>query len=571
MNIPSRESLPWSTHKITNQPPPLSDYNAFSCDAALQSALPDDLDRDLGQRLQVLGIAVGDAEWIDRGFKANENVPILKNFDRYGARRDEVEFHPAYHQFMSLGMKKGVHSVAWTQPAHGHQAHAAMQYLLTQVEPGVCCPLAMTHAAQPVLCRHLEPDDVFVTRSTIEDYDPRFIPASLKRSLTLGMAMTEKQGGSDVRANTTTATLLNHHGEGESQSGHDYLLTGHKWFCSAPMSDAFLTLAQADGGITCFLVPRFCPDGSRNRIFIQRLKQKLGNRSNASSEIEYADTWARRLGDEGAGIGTIIDMVQNTRVDAAVAPAGMMRQALVQAIHHARYRKAFGQTLVQQPLMRNVLVDLAIESEAATLLAMRVATAFDRASQDETERNLARLAPIIAKYWINKQAPQFIYEAMECLGGAGYIEESILPRLYREAPVNSIWEGSGNVICLDLLRVLERSPASLEAYDTVMSPVLTEHPLLQSRHERLHQELVRSRREPTLARRCLESMALLLQASLLRERAPDAVFELFVASRLDEQRSRCYGALDDIVSAKAILDRAWPAQPSSFNASSRKA
>ena len=379
MNIHPR---PWTTHKVTNQPSSLCDYNAFTRDTALQASLPADLGTLLSQRLLELGAAVGDQEWIDQGFKANQSPPVLKSFDRFGHRIDEVEFHPAYHQLMGLGMGLGIHSTAWTQPIHGHVARAAMQYLLTQLEPGVCCPLAMTHAAHPVLVKHLPPDDVFSERSKIDDYDQRFRPAKHKRSITMGMAMTEKQGGSDVRANTTQAMQ-----QCESADSVEYFLRGHKWFCSAPMSDGFLTLAQAPEGITCFLVPRFCPDGSLNRIFIQRLKNKLGNRSNASAEIEYADTWARRLGNEGEGVAAIIEMVQNTRLDAAVAPAGMMRQALVQAIHHARHRKAFGKYLIDQPLMRNVLMDLAIESEAATLLAMRVAQAVDGSAHDVAEKN----------------------------------------------------------------------------------------------------------------------------------------------------------------------------------------
>lgn len=543
---------PWTTHKVTNQPPALGDYNAFSRDTALQATLPDDLGIPLSRKLLELGAAVGDHEWIDIGFKANENPPVLKGFDRFGHRIDKVEFHPAYHQLMGLGMGLGIHSTAWTQPIHGHVARAAMQFLMTQLEPGVCCPLAMTHAAHPVLKRYLASDDVFSVRSRVDDYDQRFLPAHHKRSLTIGMAMTEKQGGSDVRANTTQARQ-----QSERANSVEYFLRGHKWFCSAPMSDGFLTLAQAPGGITCFLVPRFCPDGSRNRIFIQRLKNKLGNRSNASAEIEYADAWATRLGEEGAGVTAIIEMVQNTRLDAAVAPAGMMRQALVQSIHHARHRQVFGKYLIEQPLMRNVLVDLAIESEAATLLAMRVAHAVERSALDPAERDFARLATIIAKYWINKQAPQFIYEAMECHGGAGYIEESMMPRLYREAPVNSIWEGSGNIICLDLLRVMHRAPQCLESFNSVITPVLGEKVVLQERFNRLQRELNRCQQEPALLRRCVESMALLLQCSLLQLHAPEPVFQLFISSRFELQGSRSYGTLEDIRSARQVLERAW--------------
>ncbi|MGQ7846027.1 acyl-CoA dehydrogenase family protein [Granulosicoccus sp. 3-233] len=543
---------PWATHKVTNQPPSLIGYNAFSRDAALQASLPADLASVLRDKLQDLGGAVGDEQWIDRGFKANENPPVLNGFDRFGHRIDEVDFHPAYHQLMQLGMGLGIHSTAWTHPVHGHVARAAMQFLLTQLEPGVCCPLAMTNAAHPVLMQFLSSDDIFRTRSIVDEYDQRFMPASAKRSITIGMAMTEKQGGSDVRVNSTEARRLS-----ERADSVEYCLRGHKWFCSAPMSDGFLTLAQASGGITCFLVPRFCEDGTRNRIFIQRLKNKLGNRSNASAEIEYLDTWARRLGEEGEGVTAIIEMVQNTRLDAAVAPAGMMRQALVQAIHHARHRKAFGKLLIEQPLMRNVLTDLALESEAATLLAMRIAKAVDDAMMNSAEKAFARLATIIGKFWINKLAPQFIYEAMECHGGGGYIEESMLPRLYREAPVNSIWEGSGNVICLDLLRVIQRAPHCLETFNGVVKPVLGEKPVLRQRFDRLQQSLARCQQEPALLRCCVENMALLLQCSLLREFAPESMFDLFVDSRLEQPGSRCYGTLADIRSAGEILDRAW--------------
>ncbi|MDN5870922.1 MAG: acyl-CoA dehydrogenase family protein, partial [Nitrococcus sp.] len=464
---------------------------------------------------------------------------------------DEVHYHPAYHELMRLAVRHGVHNIAWTRQGEGgHVAHVAALYLLTQPEQGVCCPITMTHAVVPAL--RLEPAlaDFWEPKIRAREYDPRCLPASEKAGVTFGMAMTEKQGGSDVRANTTRAQAL---------GGDEYELTGHKWFCSAPMSDAFLTLAQTPAGLTCFLVPRWRPDGTRNPFFIQRLKDKLGNRANASAEIEYCNTWARRLGEEGRGVRAIIEMVHQTRLDAATAPVGMMRQAWVQALHHARHRSAFGKPLSEQPLMRYLLADLALELEAEVALVLRIARSFDHAEKDPEERLLGRVGTAVAKYWTNKRAPQFIYEAMECLGGNGYVEESILPRLYREAPVNSIWEGSGNVICLDVLRAMEREPQTIPAFLWEVESARGGHRRLDAAIVRLKQEFAKREQAEARARRITELMALTLQASLLVRHAPAVVAHAFCESRLGESAGLLYGTLAPEVGVDAILERAWGA------------
>lgn len=538
------------THEVTNQPPPLEDYNLFASDAALNEALTREGAGWAEARVAEFGAVLGQAETIRQGEQANRYKPELRVFDRFGQRIDEVEFHPAYHHMMDLCMRHGMPTIAWTaQQQGGHVAHTAMEYMAFQIEPGVCCPLTMTYAAvpalraEPALAAEWEP----LILSGI--YDPASRPARDKAGATIGMAMTEKQGGSDVRANTTRAVATGGNGE--------YSLTGHKWFCSAPMSDAFLTLAYADGGLTCFLVPRWRPDGNRNSIRIQRLKDKLGNHANASSEIEYANTWARRIGDEGHGVRTIIEMVHHTRLDTTLAAAGLMRQALIQAIHHTRHRTAFQRRLIDQPLMRNVLADLAVESEAATTLTMRVARSYDDGASDPSARAFARLAVAVAKYWINKRTPNHIFECMESLGGAGYVEESPLPRLYREGPLNSIWEGSGNVICLDVLRTMQREPEALEA-------LLHELQLAAGADRRYDAELKvmgdKLRRTDDMehrARRIVEHLALMLQAGLLLRYAPHAVADAFIASRLVLDSGHAFGTLPSGIDTAAIVDRAW--------------
>jgi putative acyl-CoA dehydrogenase len=436
-----------------------------------------------------------------------------------------------------------------------------MAYLFTQVEAGVCCPMTMTYAAIPALRVQPEIAAEWEPRLTSPRYDARAIPAEEKTGATLGMAMTEKQGGSDVRANTTTATPMSGGGV-RAGSGGEYLLRGHKWFCSAPMSDAFLTLAQAPGGLSCFLVPRWRPDGSRNPIFIQRLKDKLGNHANASSEIEYHDCWARLIGEEGRGVKTIIEMVHHTRLDTCLAPAGLMRQAVAQASHHAAHRSAFQKRLNQHPLMQNVLADLAIESEAATTLALRVARAFDESAGSEAgsenARLFARVAVAVAKYWNNKRTPNLIYEAMECLGGGGYVEDSILPRLYREAPLNSIWEGSGNVICLDVLRAMQREPASIYVLLDEMEDSRSADRRLGAAIDVLKDMLNDPKDIEYRARRITEQIAICLQGAILLKTAPPEVADAFCASRLSDDWGRSYGTLPSGLACEAIVERSRP-------------
>ncbi len=540
-------------YQVLNQPPPLEGYNAFEQDAALREAVEREGGAFARERLRIMGAGVGSAEMIKAGFLANRYRPKLRSFDRYGHRIDEVEYHPAYHDFMRLAMRSAVHSIAWTTPAGGHVAHTALAYLLCQVEPGVCCPMAMTYAVVPAL-RH-EPDlaTEWEPRILVADYDPRFIPAVQKTSVTFGMAMTEKQGGSDVRTNSTRARAL-----GASGPGAEYELHGHKWFCSAPMSDAFLTLASTDQGPSCFLVPRFRPDGSRNPFAIQRLKDKLGNHSNASAEIEYHGTWARLVGEEGRGVHTIIDMVHHTRLDCAMAAAALMRQAVAQATHHAFYREAFGRRLSDHALMYNVLADLALEAEAALALVMRVARAFDDSALDPQASAFARVAVAVAKYWLNKRAPGHVAEALECLGGAGYVEESIMPRMYREAPLNGIWEGCGNVICLDLLRSLQKEPETIGALLAEIQPTRGANRQLDAGIAQLNQ-MLRDPTEPEVrARRLVETLALTLQGALLVQHAPAAVADTFCASRLGREQGRAYGTLPAGLPFEAIIERARP-------------
>src|SRR5215468_3753305 len=421
------------THEVFNQPPPLRDYNPFDCDRALGEALErEGAGWARGRAHQIGAIAGGPA--IDWGVQANAFPPVLRTHDRYGHRIDEVEYHPAWHELMRVAVGHGLHALPWREPRPGaHVARAAMFFVLAQAEAGHGCPISMTYSgvpalrAQPELAREWEP------RLTSTQYDARFVPVTQKSGALCGMAMTEKQGGSDVRANTTRAEAL-----GTGGPGGEYAVTGHKWFCSAPMCDAFLVLAQTERGLSCFLLPRWVPDGTRKRFYIQRLKEKLGNLSNASSEVEFDGAWARMVGEDGRGVPTIIEMVNHTRLDCVIGAASGMRQAVAQATHHAAHRRAFGKRLVEQPLMQNVLADLCIESEAATTTMMRLARAYDAGANDEREHLFARLATAVTKYWVCKRWPAHAAEALECLGGNGYVEESLMPRLYREAPLNSI-------------------------------------------------------------------------------------------------------------------------------------
>ena len=469
--------------------------------------------------------------------QANENPPRLRTHDRHGNRIDEVEFHPAWHELMRVSVAHGLHGRPWRVPREGaHVARAAMMMVASQNESGHGCPISMTYSAYPALAKTPALLAEWGPRITGDTYDARGLPAAEKRGALIGMAMTEKQGGSDVRANTTRAV----------RDGEGYRLTGHKWFCSAPMSDAFLVLAQADAGLSCFLLPRWTPDGARNRLFLQRLKDKLGNRSNASSEIELDSAFATLVGEEGRGVQTILEMVNHTRLDCVIGSSAMMRRALAEAVHHARHRKAFGRLLCDQPLMRNVLADLCIESEAATILMMRLARGYDR-----KEAPFRRLATAVSKFWVCKRAPAFVAEALECLGGNGYVEESGLPRIFREAPLNSIWEGSGNVMCLDVLRAVAKEPESVEAVLEEIRLGATGDRRLDAFVDGLGQRLVRP--EESEARRLVESLALALQGSLLVRFAAPAVADAFCASRLAGSRGQVFGTLPAEVDVAAIV------------------
>ncbi len=544
---------PHRTHEVLNQPPPLEGYNSFDTDPVLQRALEAQgagwASADCRRLAEVL--AGEPQQW---AVWANAYPPVLRNFDRFGNRIDEVEYHPAYHELMRLAVEHELHALPWRTPRAGaHVARAAKFYLQSQVEAGHGCPISMTYSIVPALRHQPELAAQWEPRIVSNQYDSRSLPAEEKRGVMCGMAMTEKQGGSDVRANTTRAVPIDSAGPGAA-----YWITGHKWFCSAPMSDVFLMLAYTDKGLSCFLVPRWRPDGKRNAIFIQRLKDKLGNRSNASSEIELDQAWGRMVGEEGRGVRTIIEMVNHTRLDCAIGAAAGMRQALVQAIHHTRHRAAFGKRLVEQPLMQNVLADLCLEWEAATLGMMRLARAYDEEARNERERHFARLATAVIKYWVCKRAPAFVAEALECLGGAGYVEESVLPRLYREAPLNGIWEGSGNVICLDVLRAMAKEPESVQAFFAELDLAAGE-PAFDRAVNSLRQELQDLADLELRARSLVERMALALQASLLLRYSEPAVATAFCASRLEGRHGLAFGTLPRGVASAQFVERAFPA------------
>ncbi len=484
--------------------------------------------------------------------QANRYPPVLRAYDRYGHRIDEVEYHPAWHALLQLAVENAVHSLPWREPRPGaHVARSAFTYALIQVEAGCACPIAMTYSAVPALRKQPELAAEWEPRLTATEYDPRMLPAREKRGALCGMAMTEKQGGSDVQANTTRAVPL-----AAAGPGAEYALTGHKWFCSAPMSDAFLVLAQAERGLSCFLLPRFLPDGTRNRFHIQRLKDKLGDRSNASSEVEFNGAWARMVGEEGRGVPTIIDMVNHTRLDCVAGSAGLMRAALVQAVHHARHRSAFGKRLVEQPLMTNVLADLCLESEAATLVLLRLARAYDEAPHAAEARAFARLATAVAKYWVCKRAPSVTVEALECCGGNGFVEESVLPRIYRQAPLNSIWEGSGNVICLDVLRALQRRPEACDVFFAELDAARSGERRLDAWVSQLRDELAHLEDFEPRARRVVERMAVALCAALLVRFAPPELADAYCATRLAGEGGMNFGTLPPWVESTAIVERA---------------
>ena len=545
--IPLNPLANLTTHEVTNMPPYLGDQDLWGSDLALREGIEREGGGWAADKLATFGKTAGSSEIFEKADQANKHTPEIKTFDRYGMRVNQVEFHPAYHDLMAAAIENEVPSFAWNHPQPGAQVvHAALTYMFNQPEGGVLCPMAMTYSAIPPLRMAGAVGDEWIPRLLSTSYALRDIPVEQKSGATMGMFMTEKQGGSDVRTNTTRAV----------SGGDGYRLTGHKYFCSAPMCDAFLTLAYSEEGLSCFLVPRWTPNGERNSLNIQRLKDKLGNRSNASSEMEFHDTWGIMVGDEGRGIRTIIDMVQSNRYYCCFSSAALMRQGLVQALHHTAHRTAFQKKLIDQPLMKNVLADLAIEVEAALTLTLRIGRAMDEAEGDESAAALTRIGTAIGKYWICKRAPGHIYEAMECHGGPGYIEESIMPRLYREAPVNSIWEGSGNVMCLDVLRVLARAPAAIPALLAELDAARGGQDLLDAAIDALKMELTDLENMEMRARGVTELMATVLQGALLVRHAPPAVADAYCVSRLGPRWTGAYGTLPPDIDFDAIIARA---------------
>lgn len=546
-NLPLRSHPTARTHEVTNQVPLLVGHDVADDPALLEGVRREGAAWYLDD-LHRLGRLAGSEQVLRWAEEANRYEPVLRTHDRYGNRIDEVDFHPSYHALMDVAISEGLGGAPWAEDRPGaHVARAAGFMVWSSAEQGHGCPVSMTYAVVPALRGTPELAKVYEPLLTSRVYDPGLRAPESKRGLLAGMGMTEKQGGTDVRANTTTAT---------EQPDGTWRLRGHKWFTSAPMNDLFLVLAQAPDGLSCFLVPRVLPDGSRNTFRIQRLKDKLGNRSNASSEPEFDDTVAYLVGREGHGVRTIIDMVTMTRLDCILGSATGTRTALVQAAHHIRHRSVFGATLIDQPLMRNVIADLGIESEAATTLALRVAGAADRAQRgDSAERAFLRLATAVSKYWVCKRQPAAVAEALECLGGNGYDEASGMPRLYREAPLNGIWEGSGNVNALDVLRALTREPESLDAYRAEVEAAAGADARLDNAWRELRGQLTLTEDAELRARRLVERMALVLQGSLLVRYAPPAVADAFCASRLADDRGLAFGTLPTGLDLAGIIDR----------------
>ena len=551
---PSNQFWP-ETHTVENQPAPLENYNSFDQDIALKEAVEAHKGSPYLSDLERFGARVGSSEVIEWGFQANENKPVFYTHDRHGKRIDEVRFHPSYHKLMALSIEEGIHSSHWTKPGPGaHVARAAKSYLMSQVEAGHCCPITMTSAAIPTLRRQADVFEQWAPKILHTEYDSRNIGHEEKAGLTIGMAMTEKQGGSDVRQNSTRAYPVGTEGPGQV-----YELIGHKYFVSAPMSDAFLVLAQTQSGVSCFLVPRWRPDGTKNPLQVQRLKNKMGNVSNASSETELRGAMGWMIGDEGRGISAILEMVAMTRFDCMIGSTGQMRQAVAQITHHCQQRSAFGRTLAKQPLMQNVLADLIIEHEAATSLSMRMARALDLSNDCAQEKHLVRMGTAIGKYWICKRSPGHAYEAMECIGGSGVMEDHIMPRLFRESPVNSIWEGSGNVQCLDMLRATQRNPESLEAFMSELHEVDGKNQFMDKALDDLHQALSNKADIEYRSRSIVEKMALCFQASSLLQYGNPEIAESFCRARLNtNNKGWVYGTLPRDVDCSSIINRATP-------------
>jgi len=534
------------THEVFNQVPPLVGHDTAD-DPALLAALHREGAGWAEPELRALGRLAGTADAQELGRLAERHEPVLHTHDRYGHRVDEVAYQPAYHELMDTAVRNGLHAAPWADDRPGAHVARAAKFMAWNVDAGHGCPISMTYAVVPALRAAPELAAAYEPLLTASVYDPGLRPPLTKRGLIAGMSMTEKQGGSDVRANTTAAVPA---------ADGSYRITGHKWFTSAPMSDVFLVLAQAPGGLTCFLLPRVLPDGTRNAMYLQRLKDKLGNRSNASSEVEYDGAVAWRVGDEGRGVPTIVEMVNMTRLDCVLGSTSGMRSALAQAVHHARHRSAFARTLVDAPLMRNVLADLAVETEAATVVAMRLAGATDRVARgDDTDAAFRRVGLAVTKYWVCKRGPAVAGEALECLGGNGYVEDSGMPRIYRELPLLSIWEGSGNVAALDALRAMVRQPDSVEAFFTEVESAAGADTRLDDAVARIRKELTDLEDIELRARRVVEAMALALQGSLLVRHSPAAVADAFCASRLGGDWGGAFGTLAPGTDLAGILDR----------------
>lgn len=543
-----------TTHEVFNQSAPLENYNLFSTNRGLRDAVQFNGGAAHAGFLDQVGSKLGSAEMLKAGQLANQYTPQLKTHDRQGRRIDQVEFHPAYHELMEAAIAWGIHTGPWAPgtdgkpEAAGHVKRAAAFMMFTEIEASVLCPISMTYAVIPALKFNPRIAAEWLPKLYGRQYDPRFIPAAQKGAVTMGMGMTEKQGGSDVRANTTVAAPL---------AGEEYAITGHKWFMSAPMCDAFLILAQAPGGLSCFFLPRVLPDGATNAIQIQRLKDKLGNKANASSEVEFRGARAWRVGDEGRGVPTILEMGTMTRLDCSLGTSGLMRQSLALALHHAAGRNVFGRLLVDQPLMKNVLADMALESEASTALAIRLARAFD-AGDDKQETLLRRLITPVAKYWICKRGSHFCQEAMETLGGNGYVEEAPMARVYREMPLNSIWEGAGNIMCLDLLRALRKGPEALDVLEAEFAPALGRNAAFDRFSASLKDRIADAAEHESAARRLAQDVALTVQAALLLRHAPDYVADAFCNSRLTGDWGYAFGTLPPQAPFDPIIARAMP-------------
>ncbi len=534
--------------KSFNQPPILENYNLFASDLALQTAVEANGGAWNNERAARFGEVLGSAAVLELGNLANKNAPVLDTHDRFGNRLDVVEFHPAYHELMRISVENETHSLAWTSERAGkYVARSALAFIKQQVDEGTSCPLTMTFAALPSLKIEPEIAREWLPKVLSNEYDARFLPVIDKRGATFGMAITEPQGGSDVRANITFAEKLNDAGE--------YRITGRKWFCSAPMSDAFLVLAQTESGLSCFLMPRFTPEGAVNKLYFQRLKDKLGNKSNASGEVEFHGAYARIIGEPGRGVANIMEMVRHTRLDCAVGSAGSLRRAVAESIHHCRFRKAFGALLIEQPLMQNLLADLALESEAATALAFRLARGFDESETSDEAKYFTRAGVAIGKFWNCKRAVFAVGEALEVLGGNGYVEDSVLPRLYRDIPVNSVWEGSGNVQCLDVLRSLQKEPRSIEAVFAELEKTRSANDFYDKSLLNLKDEFSNTDNLEFRARIVVEKFALCLQACVLLTTAPAFVSEAFCISRLSANKNLSFGALPVGVEARKIIER----------------